>query len=214
MKMIKSESVDRTFTSQTTTLPIVETFHSVQGEGTWTGTNAFFIRLGGCDVGCWFCDTKESWNLRRHPQQEITELVADAIAANPAIVVITGGEPLMHDLTELSGLLHKADLRVHLETSGAHPFSGRFDWVTLSPKVSKPPHESVYAHASELKIVVATSDDLTWAERQSARVSATVIRYLQAEWNTPESRDLIFDYVLRHPNWRISVQTHKLLGVR
>jgi len=195
-------------------LPIVETFHSVQGEGAWTGTNAFFIRLAGCDVGCWFCDTKESWNLRRHPQREIVELVAEAIATNPAIIVITGGEPLMHDLTELSNSLHNVGLRVHLETSGAHPFSGRFNWVTLSPKVSKPPHESVYAHASELKIVVANAQDLIWAEQQSTKVSTSVIRYLQAEWNTEESRDLIFDYVLRHPQWRISVQTHKMLGVR
>ncbi|PSB16299.1 7-carboxy-7-deazaguanine synthase QueE [Phormidesmis priestleyi ULC007] len=211
--MIDFELTDRASTNQTT-LPIVETFHSVQGEGAWTGTNAFFIRLGGCDVGCWFCDTKESWNPRRHPQRKIVDLVADAIAANPAIVVITGGEPLMHDLTELSHSLHDAGLRVHLETSGAHPFSGRFDWVTLSPKVSNPPQESVYAHASELKIVVANSQDLIWAEQQSAKVVASVICYLQAEWNTEGSRDLIFDYVLRHPQWRISVQTHKMLGVR
>ena len=210
--MINSELTDRVSLNQT--LSIVETFHSVQGEGAWTGTSAFFMRLAGCDVGCWFCDTKESWNLRRHPQREIRDLVTDAIAANPAIVVITGGEPLMHDLTALSHLLHDAGLRVHLETSGAHPFSGRFDWVTLSPKVSKPPHESVYAQASELKIVVANSQDLIWAEQQSAKVSASVIRYLQSEWNTAESRDLIFDYVLQHPQWRISMQTHKMLGVR
>ena len=211
--MINFELTDRVSTHQTTP-PIVETFHSVQGEGAWTGTNAFFIRLAGCDVGCWFCDTKESWNLRRYPQREIVELVAEAIATNPAIVVITGGEPLMHDLTELSNSLHNAGLRVHLETSGAHPFSGRFNWVTLSPKVSKPPHESVYAHASELKIVVANAQDLIWAEQQSTKISTSVIRYLQAEWNTAESRDLIFDYVLRHPQWRISVQTHKMLRVR
>ena len=211
--MINFELTDRVSTNQSA-LPIVETFHSVQGEGAWTGTNAFFIRLAGCDVGCWFCDTKESWNLRRYPQREIVELVAEAIATNPAIVVITGGEPLMHDLTELSNSLHNAGLRVHLETSGAHPFSGRFNWVTLSPKVSKPPHESVYAHASELKIVVANAQDLIWAEQQSTKISTSVIRYLQAEWNTAESRDLIFDYVLRHPQWRISVQTHKMLRVR
>ena len=211
--MINFELTDRAAPNQTT-LPIVETFHSVQGEGAWAGTNAFFIRLGGCDVGCWFCDTKESWNLRRHPQRKIVDLVTEAIVASPAIVVITGGEPLMHDLTELSHSLHDAGLRVHLETSGAHPFSGQFDWVTLSPKVSKPPRESVYAHVNELKIVVANSQDLSWANQQSAKVSASVIRYLQAEWSTGESRELIFDYVLRHPQWRISVQTHKMLGVR
>ena len=211
--MINFELTDRAAPNQTT-LPIVETFHSVQGEGAWAGTNAFFIRLGGCDVGCWFCDTKESWNPRRHPQRKIVDLVTEAIVANPAIVVITGGEPLMHDLTELSHSLHDAGLRVHLETSGAHPFSGQFDWVTLSPKVSKPPRESVYAHVNELKIVVANSQNLSWANQQSAKVSASVIRYLQAEWSTGESRELIFDYVLRHPQWRISVQTHKMLGVR
>lgn len=196
------------------TFPIVETFHSVQGEGAWTGTSAFFIRLALCDVGCWFCDTKESWSAKRHPQQSIDQLVERAIAANSAIVVITGGEPLMHDLTELTKALHRAGLRLHLETSGAHPFSGEFDWVTLSPKRSKPPHDSVYSHADELKIVIAGVSDFEWAEQQSEKVSDRVIRYLQPEWSHKESLDLIFEYVKQHPDWRISLQTHKLLGVQ
>ncbi|GAP98348.1 7-carboxy-7-deazaguanine synthase QueE [Leptolyngbya sp. NIES-2104] len=196
------------------TFPIVETFHSVQGEGAWTGTSAFFIRLALCDVGCWFCDTKESWSAKRHPQQSIAQLVQSATAAKSAIVVITGGEPLMHDLTELTRALHQAKQRLHLETSGAHPFSGEFDWVTLSPKQSKPPHESVYAHADELKIVISEAKDLEWAERESEKVSDRVIRYLQPEWSHKESLNLIFEYVKRHPEWRISLQTHKLLGVQ
>ncbi|BAU14270.1 radical SAM protein [Leptolyngbya sp. NIES-3755] len=193
--------------------PVVETFHSVQGEGAWTGTSAFFIRLALCDVGCWFCDTKESWSAKRHPQKSIDELVKSAIEAKSAIVVITGGEPLMHDLTELTKALHQAGLRLHLETSGAHPYSGEFDWVTLSPKLSKLPHESVYAHADELKIVISEESDLEWAERESEKVSDRVIHYLQPEWSHKQSLDLIFEYVKQHPKWRISLQTHKLLGV-
>jgi 7-carboxy-7-deazaguanine synthase len=195
------------------TLPIVETFHSVQGEGVWTGTSAFFIRLGGCDVGCWFCDTKESWVAKRHPQKRIEELVEMSIKVNPAIVVITGGEPLMHDLTELAQSLRAQGLRLHLETSGAHPFSGQFDWVTLSPKQCKPPHESVYAQVDELKVVIAEAADFEWAEQQSEKISDRALRYLQPEWSSKESADLIFEYVKQHPNWRMGVQTHKLLGV-
>jgi 7-carboxy-7-deazaguanine synthase len=208
------ETVRGTIATHQNTLPIVETFHSIQGEGAWTGTNAFFIRLGGCDVGCWFCDTKASWNPRRHPQHSVGDLVAAAKDVNPAIVVITGGEPLMHNLTELSESLHTAGLRVHLETSGAHPLRGQFDWITLSPKTFKPPHESIYPHVNELKVVIATAQDLEWAEQQAAKVSELAIHYLQPEWSTPASQDLIFSYVLNHPQWRMSLQTHKLLGVR
>ena len=195
-------------------LPIVEIFHSVQGEGAWMGTNAFFIRLAGCDVGCPWCDTKISWNVKRHPEIAISTLVDEAVSAFPEIVVITGGEPLMHDLTELSQQLKAQGLRVHLETSGSHPFSGSFDWVTFSPKQFKLPHESIYDRVSELKIVVKDETDLTFAEQNAAMVSANVLKYLQAEWETDRSRDLVMQYVLSHPNWRVSIQTHKLLGVR
>lgn len=200
-------------TTEVQTLPIVETFHSVQGEGAWTGTSAFFIRLGGCDVGCWFCDTKESWVAKRHPQKRIEELVQAAIEANPAIVVITGGEPLMHNLTDLTKALKEKELRLHLETSGSHPFSGTFDWVTLSPKQFKPPHDSVYAQVNELKVVIAKETDFEWAEQQSEQVSDRALRYLQPEWSSRESADLIFEYVKQHPKWRMGLQTHKLLGV-
>lgn len=195
-------------------LPIVETFHSVQGEGAWAGTNTFFIRLGGCDVGCPWCDTKQSWNARRHPLRSISDLVTEAQAANPAIVVITGGEPLVHNLDALTYQLRSANLRLHLETSGAHPFSGQFDWVTFSPKPTKVPHPSIYAQTSELKVVVSQAIDLEWAEAQAAQVPATALKFLQPEWNSPNSQSLIFDYVLQHPEWRISLQTHKFMQIR
>lgn len=195
-------------------LRVVETFHSVQGEGAWTGANAFFIRLGGCDVGCSWCDSKRTWNSNLHPQSSVVQLTAAAKAANPAIVVVTGGEPLMHDLTTLTEALRTAGLRVHLETSGAHPWSGTFDWVTFSPKKFKPPHQSVYSHVQELKVVVVDAQDLQWAEQQAAVVSAGTLKYLQPEWHTPSSQELVFNYVLKHPEWRISLQTHKFLGVR
>lgn len=196
------------------TYPVVETFHSLQGEGAWTGTSAFFIRLGGCDVGCPWCDQKESWNAKRYPQHSTLTLARQAKAVNPAIVVITGGEPLMHDLTPLTRHLQELGLRVHLETSGAYPFCGQFDWVTLSPKTFKPPQESIYVQVDEIKVVVANSADLQWAEKQATKVPSKALKYLQPEWNSPASQQLIVDYILQQPEWRISLQIHKFLRIR
>jgi organic radical activating enzyme len=173
----------------------------VQGEGTWMGSNAFFIRLAGCDVGCPWCDTKISWSTKHHPQIAIADLVTEAVNAKPAMVVITGGEPLMHNLTELTQALKAEGLRVHLETSGSHPFSGTFDWVTFSPKTFKPPHASIYEQVHELKVVVQEQSDLVWAEQNAAQVSPHVVKYLQAEWETPSSKDLVMQYVLRHADF-------------
>ena len=178
------------------------------------GVNAFFIRLAGCDVGCPWCDTKLSWNVKRYPEIAIADLVSKAVNAKPAMVVITGGEPLMHDLTELTQQLKNRGLRVHLETSGSHPFSGDFDWVTFSPKQFKHPHASIYEKVSELKVVVKDESDLIWAEQNAARMLPNVVKYLQAEWETTSSKDLVMQYVLSHADWRLSMQTHKLLGVR
>jgi 7-carboxy-7-deazaguanine synthase len=194
--------------------PVVEVFHSVQGEGFWTGTNALFIRLAGCDVGCQWCDTKESWSTRQHSRHSVDELIARVQEVMPKIVVITGGEPLMHHLTPLTDRLLSTGVPIHLETSGAYPFSGNFAWVTLSPKSSKPVHNSVYSHVNELKVVVIDSSDLNRAEQEAEQMSSEVIKSLQPEWNTPSSYNLIFDYVLHHPEWRVSLQTHKFLGVR
>ena len=199
---------------KTVTYPVVETFHSVQGEGNHTGVSAFFIRLGGCDVACPWCDTKESWNAKRHPKRSILELAEEVKQAQPAIAIITGGEPLLHDLTPLTTAIKKQNIPVHLETSGSHPFSGEFDWVTFSPKQFKSPHRSIYPHVSELKVVIVNEYDLKWAEQQAALVPPETVKYLQPEWSTPQSKDLIFNYVLQHPQWRISLQTHKLLQVR
>ncbi|MEI6429226.1 MAG: 7-carboxy-7-deazaguanine synthase QueE [Pseudanabaena sp. ELA607] len=199
------------------TYPVVETFHSVQGEGYWSGANAFFIRLGGCDVHCSWCDTKASWPIEHHPRQTIAQLVAAATSATPFMVVITGGEPLMHDLFPLSAALQAQGLRVHLETSGAHQFSGVFDWVTLSPKTFKPPHQSTYAHANELKIVVQNTTDLVWAETQANLVPQDTIKYLQPEWEAlgkQGDHGILVEYILGHPQWRVSLQTHKIIGVR
>lgn len=196
------------------TYPIVETFHSIQGEGAHTGVSAFFIRLGGCDVACPWCDTKESWNAKRHPQRSIIELVEEVKQAQPAIAVITGGEPLLHDLTPLTEEIKQQNIPVHLETSGSHPFSGQFDWITFSPKQFLAPHPTIYPQVNELKVVITNEYDLKWAEQQSALVPPQTLKYLQPEWSTSKSRDLIFQYVLQNPQWRISLQTHKLLQVR
>ncbi len=198
----------------TLSYPVVETFHSLQGEGRWAGSNAFFIRLAGCDVHCPWCDQKETWSAQRYPQILATELAQAAADSSPAMVVVTGGEPLMHDLAPLTQDLAQCGLRRHLETSGAYPLRGDFEWITLSPKPYKSPHASLYARANELKIVVANAEDLVWAEEQARRVSGDVLHYLQPEWNSPQSQMLIFDYILTHPQWQMSLQTHKFLGVR
>ncbi len=197
-----------------TAYPIVETFHSLQGEGYWMGASAFFIRLAGCNVGCSWCDTKISWSAKKHPSVTVTELVALAKMANPKFVVITGGEPLMHDLGVLTAQLKAENLAVHLETSGAYSLTGTFDWITLSPKTFKPPIPEIYGQASELKVVIADAGDLEWAEQQAQLVSENVPLFLQPEWYSPTSRQLVTEYVCTHPKWRLSLQTHKLLGIR
>ncbi|BFM39056.1 7-carboxy-7-deazaguanine synthase QueE [Synechocystis sp. LKSZ1] len=198
----------------TITYPVVETFHSLQGEGRWAGSNAFFIRLGGCDVHCPWCDQKETWRADRYPQVDASDLNRLAVEHQPAMVVITGGEPLLHNLQPLTTALRETKLRLHLETSGAYPLTGEFDWITLSPKPYKPPHPSLYHQAQELKVVITNAQDLAWAEAQAKQVSAETLKYLQPEWNSPEGQTLIVDYILAHPQWQLSLQTHKYLGVR
>jgi 7-carboxy-7-deazaguanine synthase len=199
---------------QPTPLPVVETFHSIQGEGRWVGTSAFFIRLAGCNVGCAWCDTKESWNAARHPNRAIADIATEAIASKARFVVITGGEPLMHNLSELTASLRSRGQIVHLETSGAYPLTGNYDWVTLSPKPTKPPHPSVYRHADELKIVITEPGDFRWAEEQASKVAPTVSKLLQPEWYSVGSGKLVYQYILDHPTWQMSLQTHKYVGIR
>lgn len=196
------------------TYPIVETFHSIQGEGLWTGVSAFFIRLAGCNVCCPWCDQKDSWLVKPYPQQSVEELARLAKQANPFIVVITGGEPLIHNLDPLTDELKRLGLRVHLETSGTHPFSGNFDWITFSPKPFELPHKSIYEQVNELKVVISSESDLQWGRQEAKKVPLNTVKCLQPEWNKLESIQLIYDFVLQHSDWRISVQTHKFLNFR
>lgn len=196
-----------------TEYPIMEHFYTIQGEGAHTGKASYFIRTGGCDVGCWWCDVKESWDESAHPRLKVKELVDVAKQSGAPFAVITGGEPLLHNLDALTIALQQAGLRTHIETSGSSPFSGRFDWVTLSPKKFKPPVEEIYEHVDELKVVVLRKNDFKWAEQHALKCPEGTTLLLQPEWDTPESIPLIVDYVKANPKWGISLQTHKFLNV-
>jgi 7-carboxy-7-deazaguanine synthase len=210
-----------------TSLPVVETFHSLQGEGVHTGRSAFFVRLAGCDVGCPWCDTKHSWPEAAHPHRSVDDLAAEADQAREqgaAFVVLTGGEPLQHDLHPLCAALATTGLPLHLETSGVPPLSGRFDWITLSPKRHSPPGDALLAACDELKVVVRESADLAFADAMAARArelrqprgaaAAEPALLLQPAWGEPEGQQLAIRHAQRHPAWRLSLQTHKWLGVR
>lgn len=192
---------------------VMEHFHTIQGEGVYTGHSAYFIRLGGCDVGCSWCDVKESWAADAHPLTGTDELVHAVVASGAPIAVITGGEPLMQDLTHLTASLRSAGIRTHLETSGSSPMSGIFDWVTLSPKKFKAPLPEIYPNVHELKVVVLNRSDLTWATIHAERCPPQTRRMLQPEWGTPQSMPLIVDFVKSHPDWTVSLQTHKFLNI-
>jgi 7-carboxy-7-deazaguanine synthase len=195
-------------------LPVMEHFYTLQGEGVYTGKAAYFIRLGGCDVGCVWCDVKESWDGGKHPLWTITNLVQTVKETPAQIVVITGGEPLMHNLGPLTKQLHAAGLRVHIETSGSSPLSGELDWITLSPKKFKEPLAEVLPHAHELKIVVFNKSDFAWAEKWAVQVNAGCRLFLQPEWSKAETiTPLIVEYVKAHPSWQLSLQTHKYINV-
>ncbi|HKI44448.1 MAG TPA: 7-carboxy-7-deazaguanine synthase QueE [Balneolales bacterium] len=196
------------------TYPVMEHFYTIQGEGVHTGKAAYFIRLAGCDVGCWWCDVKESWDADKYPKVTVGSLVRSAVASGTNMVVITGGEPLLHDLTPLTESLRRAGLKIHIETSGSSPISGHLDWITLSPKRFKKPLDEVFSYVDELKVVVLTNKDLKWAEENAAKCPDTARLLLQPEWTTPKSMGLIVEYVKEHPEWSISLQTHKFLGVR
>lgn len=197
-----------------TPLPVMEQFYTIQGEGAHAGTPAYFIRLGGCDVGCFWCDVKESWDINAHPKQT-PELLAKAAAESGCeVVVVTGGEPCMHQLDELTKALHEQNLRTHIETSGAHPLSGNWDWITLSPKKFKPALDEFYAKAHELKVIVYNKHDLLWGEGHSAKMHSEAQRFFQPEWDERDSSvPMILNYIREHPHWRISLQTHKYIGI-
>jgi 7-carboxy-7-deazaguanine synthase len=195
-------------------LPVMEQFYTLQGEGFHQGRAAYFIRLGGCDVGCVWCDVKDSWEADKHPKKTITEIV-DAAAQFPGrLAVITGGEPLMHNLTDLTAELHTAGFNTNIETSGAHPLSGAWDWICLSPKKFKAPLPEILPLAHELKVVIFNKTDFEWAEKYAAQVSPGCKLYLQPEWDKAATvTPLIIDYIKANPQWGLSLQVHKYINV-
>ena len=196
-------------------LPLMEAFVSVQGEGTYTGLPAYFIRLAGCSVGCHWCDVKESWQAAAYPSVEVSKICAQAAESGLPTAIITGGEPLEHDLEVLTLALRACGMSTHLETSGSGPLQGSWDWICLSPKKRAVPHPSVQAAASELKVIVYNRSDLRFAETQAEAVPNGCRLLLQPEWSRRQVvLPLIMDYLKSYPTWRLSLQTHKYLGLR
>ena len=192
----------------------MEDFYTIQGEGFYQGHAAYFIRLGGCDVGCVWCDVKESWDASAHPLVSIQEMTNRAKASGTDIVVVTGGEPVMYDLTELTGALKGAGLKTNIETSGAYPITGEWDWVCFSPKKFKAPHSSIYEHANELKVIVYNKSDFSWAEEFADKVNPECELFLQPEWSKEkEMLPLIIDYVKKNTRWKVSLQIHKYMNI-
>ena len=195
-------------------LPIMEEFYSLQGEGFHTGKPAYFLRIGGCDVGCFFCDVKESWDASKHSLVSTDEAIA-RILENPAkAVVVTGGEPILYDLSYLCRELHKHNIELFLETSGSEPLSGEWDWICLSPKRNHPPLDTYFKIANELKVIIYDHDDFEWAEENAKKIGSHTLRFLQPEWsNSPKMLPHIVQYALDHPQWRISLQSHKFMNI-
>jgi 7-carboxy-7-deazaguanine synthase len=197
------------------TYPVMESFYTIQGEGKYQGHAAYFIRLGGCDVGCHWCDVKESWPVDTHPAKSVATLLDEALAHPGRLVVITGGEPLMHDLGPLTETLKESGFRTHIETSGVtEKITGIWDWVCFSPKKFKAPHEGILALTNELKVVVNHPSDIPWAQDWTTKLPTNAALYLQPEWSKQEQMNpLIVDFVKANPSWQISVQTHKFLQI-
>lgn len=194
-------------------LPLMEAFYTIQGEGFHKGTAAYFVRIGGCDVGCHWCDVKESWIAELHPPTEVLQIANNARRYSDTIVV-TGGEPLMWNMDPLTGLLKEKGLKTHIETSGAYELSGEWDWFCLSPKKNKLPTEDAYKIAQELKCIVYNNNDFKFAEEQATKVNEDCILYLQPEWSKrAKMMPLIVDYVMANPKWKVSLQTHKYLNI-
>ena len=198
----------------TDTLPVMEHFYTLQGEGFHQGKAAYFIRLGGCDVGCVWCDVKDSWDAAKHPKYTIDYLLSNVEKSGTKLVVITGGEPLMHNLDALTAALQTKGFETNIETSGAHPVSGTWDWICLSPKKFKAPLPEILPYANELKVVIFNKSDFQWAEEYAVKVSPDCKLYLQPEWDkaaivTP----LIIEYIKANPKWELSLQIHKYINV-
>ncbi|MEI9921237.1 MAG: 7-carboxy-7-deazaguanine synthase QueE [Bacteroidota bacterium] len=196
------------------TLSIMEHFFTIQGEGYYQGSAAYFIRLGGCEVGCVWCDVKESWDVNAHPKVEVDKIVSFVTEAKSPIAVVTGGEPAMHDLTELTSSLKNQNIRTHIETSGVYPLTGEWDWICFSPKKFKAPHPSTALQAHELKVIIYNKTDFDWAEQHAGIVNKDCQLFLQPEWSREkEMLPLIIEYVKKNPRWQISLQVHKYMNI-
>ncbi len=206
--------INNTTNCNSESLHVMEHFYTLQGEGCYAGNAAYFIRLGGCDVGCVWCDVKDSWDIDAHPAYTINE-IANFAASKPArIAVVTGGEPAMQNLTSLCHQLHNYGFRVHIETSGAHTLNGDFDWITVSPKKFKQPLETCLNSANELKVVVFNKSDFKWAEENAKKTNANCKLFLQPEWSKAEMiNPLIIEYIKQNPRWQLSLQTHKYINI-
>ncbi len=198
-----------------TKIPVMESFYSIQGEGAHTGKPSYFIRLAGCDVNCHWCDVKESWGINSNQYKTVQEIVEDVLEYSAEIIIITGGEPLMHDLTELTAALKAKDKKIHLETSGTHPLTGSFDWICFSPKKFKKPLDEFFKLSNELKIIIFNDSDFLWAEDLLNKIENSPVLVMQPEWSKSEKiNPKILEYVKTNPKWRISLQTHKYLDVK
>lgn len=195
-------------------LPLMEQFYTIQGEGYHAGKPAYFVRIGGCDVGCHWCDVKESWDPSIHPLTEVDLIVNEAVKFPSKNIVVTGGEPSMYNLSYLTATLKSKGFKTHIETSGAYLLTGEWDWICLSPKKTAIPLENIYNCANELKVIVHNQHDLKWAEQQAEKVNKNCILFLQPEWSKiKQVMPLIVDYVMQHPQWRVSLQTHKYMNI-
>lgn len=195
-------------------LPVMEEFYSIQGEGFNTGKAAYFTRIGGCDVGCKWCDSKESWDASKWPPVTTGEVVQRILDYPAKAVVVTGGEPLMYNLNHFCKLLKDNNIETFLETSGSHPLSGEWDWICLSPKRNQAPLPGIFSRAGELKIIIESQEDFEWAEANAKQVNEDCLLYLQPEWSQREKMmPEIVDYILSHPQWRISIQSHKYMHI-
>ena len=197
-----------------TVLPIMESFLTIQGEGYFSGKTSYFLRIGGCDVGCHWCDVKESWDPNLHPLVKVDTIIKSILETNVKTVVITGGEPLMWNMEYLTKQLVKNNIQIHLETSGAYPLSGSFNWICLSPKKTMKPLSSIYSLTNELKIIISNKNDFKWAMKFKEKVNSKCKLYLQPEWSKKDSiLPIIIDFVTKNPQWTISLQTHKYMNI-
>lgn len=213
IKFQNLDKITQKFIENGEMLPLMEEFYTIQGEGFHSGKAAYFIRIGGCDVGCHWCDVKESWNANLHPVTEILKII-DNVKKHADTVVITGGEPLMWNMDFITKKLQKENIKIHIETSGAYPLTGVWDWICLSPKKTKLPLDNIYKKAHELKIIIFNKNDFKFAEKQAKNVHQNCELFLQPEWSNREKMTpQIVDYVMKNPQWKISLQTHKYLNI-